>query len=617
MPARRVSLNMAWQRQLLRVNLSTLCCAVEPLNMAWAQAYLGQRGLGTKYLFEEIDPAVDALAAENKLIFATGPLTGTMASTGGRYSVITKGALTGAIACSNSGGQFGAELKFAGYDMLIIEGCALKPVYLYIQNERVELLSAEHLWGKTVWETEPLIKKGHHDPLLRIAAIGPTGENLCRFASIINDMHRAAGRSGVGAVMGAKKLKAIAVSGSLGVKVFDAAGFMQASNDNKAGMRDSDDRRALTREGTLAMMDIANTFGALPTRNFRQVQFEGADKINVDAMHAANQHGHTNFITNSACFGCTIGCGRICHIDPGHFSVKDKPQYHGASGGLEYETAFALGAAAGVSDLDAATYCGFLCNEYAMDPISLGGSIAAAMELFEIGAINEKDTDGIKLQFGSAEALCRITEAVALGRGFGRDLAMGSLALCQKYGHAELSMSVKGQEFAAYDGRSMQGMGLAYATSNRGACHLRASPYEDDFETTATDSKAQVVKQSQDYIAAVDSSGLCLFAGDAGMSEEHFVRQIDTACAGNWDLHRLLETGERIWNLERQFNLAAGLSGKDDTLPPRILNEPAPSGSAKGLVCRLDVMLPDYYKLRGWDETGVPTAATLTRLGLA
>jgi aldehyde:ferredoxin oxidoreductase len=559
---------------------------------------------------------VDALAAENKLIFATGPLTGTMASTGGRYSVVCKGALTNAIACSNSGGQFGAELKFAGYDLVIIEGRASEPVYLYIHNDQVELRSAKELWGKTVWETEPLIKKTHQDPLLRVSSIGPAGENMCRFACVVNDLHRAAGRSGVGAVMGSKNLKAIAVRGSKGVTVTNPEDFMQSVNNAKTVMEESDDRKALSREGTLSMMDIANTFGTLPTRNFREVQFEGADKINVETMHSVDANGHSNLITNSACFGCTIGCGRICHIDPNHFSVKDKPQYHGASGGLEYETAFALGSAVGVADMDAATYCGFLCNEYGMDPISLGGSISAAMELFQIGAISEADTGGIKLEFGSAEALVQITEATTRAEGFGKDIAMGSLRLCEKYGHAELSMSVKGQEFAAYDGRSMQGMGLAYATSNRGACHLRASPYDDDFETTEPDTKAQVVKDSQDYVASVDSSGLCLFAGDAGMSEEDFAAQINAACDGDWDLERLTKTGERIWNLERQFNLAAGLSINDDTLPPRLLNEPAPSGSGKGLTCRLDVMLPEYYRLRGWDESGVPLHETLPNLKL-
>ena len=608
---------MSWQHQILRVNLTDLNCTIEPLNEEWAQSYLGQRGLGTKYLYEEIDPGVDPVSPENKLIFATGPLTGTMASTGGRYSVITKGALTNAIACSNSGGQFGAELKLAGYDLLILEGKAPEPVYLHIENDRVRLLPADHLWGRTVWETETTIKRDHSDPLIHVASVGPSAEYGCRYACVVNDMHRAAGRSGVGTVMGSKHLKAIAVRGTKGLSVSDPEAFMQVVMSTAQAMREDDGRKALTKDGTISMMDTTNVYGTLPTRNFRDVQFEGADKIGMGAMKATNENGHANLVTNSACFGCTIGCGRICRIDPEHFSVKDKPQYHGASGGLEYETAYALGSGVGVSDIDAATYCGFLCNEYGMDPISLGGSISAAMELFDIGAIDESVTDGIKLEFGSAEALCAMTEAVARGEGFGRDVGMGSKLLCEKYGHPELSMSVKGQEFAAYDGRSMQGMGLGYATSNRGACHLRASPYEDDFTTLEPAGKAQVVKETQDFIAAVDSSGLCLFSGFGGFSNELVAGHINAACTGEWSLERLQQTGERIWNLERQFNLAAGLTASDDTLPPRILTEPAPSGVAKGWVCKLDEMLPKYYRLRGWDEAGAPSPETMARLGLS
>ena len=607
---------MSWQRQLLRVNLTELSCTIEPLNDEWAQAYLGQRGLGTKYLYEEIDPRVDPLSPENKLIFATGPLTGTMASTGGRYSVITKGALTNAIACSNSGGQFGAELKLAGYDLLILEGRAPEPVYLHIENERARLLPANHLWGKTVWETEEIVKQTHQDTLLHLASVGPSAEYGCHYACVVNDSHRAAGRSGVGAVMGSKQLKCIAVRGTKGVRVSDPEAFMQVARSTAELMREDAGRKGLTGQGTIAMMDTTNVYGTLPTRNFREVQFEDADKIGLSAMQTPKENGHTNLVTNSACFGCTIGCGRVCHIDPEHFSVKDKPQYHGTSGGLEYETAYALGSAVGVGDIDAATYCGFLCNEYGMDPISLGGSISAAMELFHIGAIDETVTNGIRLEFGSAEALCAMTEAVAKGEGFGRDVGMGSKRLCEKYGHPELSMSVKGQEFAAYDGRAMQGMGLAYATSNRGACHLRASPFEDDFTTLEIANKARVVKESQDQIAAIDSSGLCLFAGFGGFSPQLVADHVNAACTGEWDLARLLQTGERIWNLERQFNLAAGLSNKDDTLPPRILKEPAPSGVGKGQVCRLDEMLPAYYQLRGWDNAGAPASGTLQRLGL-
>ena len=296
--------------------------------------------------------------------------------------------------------------------------------------------------------------------------------------------------------------------------------------------------------------------------------------------------------------------------------MKDKPQYHGASGGLEYETAYALGSACGVDDIDAATYVGFLCNEYGMDPISLGGSIAAAMELFDIGAITEKETGGIKLEFGSAEALCAIGELTARGEGFGADIAMGSKRLCEKYGHPNLSMSVKGQEFAAYDGRGMQGMGLAYATSNRGACHLRADPYEHDFESTDTKGKAEVVRDSQNEVAFIDSSGLCLFPGGCGWTIDDYLELVNSACETDWSVEDVQTIGERIWNMEKIFNMKAGLGKKDDTLPKRILEEPADAGPAKGLVCKLDEMLPEYYQLRGWNENGEPNTDTLKRLGL-
>ncbi len=607
---------MGWQKTILRVDLSTGAVTHEPLNMDWAQQFLGQRGLATKYLMEEVDPRVDPLAPENKLIITTGPLTGTSAPTGGRWSAVTKGALTGAIACSNSGGQFGGELKMAGYDMVIFEGRAKNPVYLYIQDDHVELKAAAHLWGRSVWDIEAAIKAAHDDPLIRIASIGQAGEYGCRFACIVNDMHRAAGRSGVGAVMGAKQLKAIAIRGTKGVAVHDVEKFLAAQKEAAETLAQNKGRQGMTKDGTIAMMDVTGSFGALPTRNNRQVQFEGHEHLNAKAMQSQNDNGHTNLIQNSACFSCTIGCGRVSHIDPAHFSVKDKPQYHGASGGLEYETAYALGSAVGVDDIDAATYAGFLCNEYGMDPISFGGSLAAAMELFDVGALTTADTGGIELKFGSAEVLCTIAEQVGKGEGFGKEIGMGSKLLTAKYGHPELSMAVKGQEFAAYDGRAMQGMGLGYATSNRGACHLRAEPYAHDFQTTEPDEKPKVIKRTQDYISAIDSSGMCLFAHHGGLKPDHYAALVDGACEGDWDATRLKETGERIWNLERQFNLEAGLSSADDTLPKRILEEPAPSGAAKGLVSKLPEMLPVYYELRGWDAHGNPSDDTLKRLGL-
>lgn len=615
---------MAWTRKILRVNLTQGTCTSEPLNMDWAMQYLGQRGLATKYLVSEIDPKVDPLSAENKIIYTTGPLTGTMASTGGRYSVVTKGPLTGAIACSNSGGYFGAELKSAGWDMVIVEGRSDKPVYLHIENEKAELLSADDLWGKTVWETEAQLKKHHQDALLRVSSIGRAGENQVMFACIVNDLHRAAGRSGVGAVMGSKNLKAIAVRGTLGVgNIADPAAFMSAVSAGKKVLAANPvTGQGLPTYGTQVLMNVINEMGASPTRNHRDVQFEGARKISGEAMHEKRAtDGKTHLVTNQACFGCTIACGRISRIDEGHFSVKTKPEYWGASGGLEYEAAWALGNANGVDDLEALQYANLICNEDGMDPISFGATIGAVMELYELGIVTKAEI-GIEAPFGSAEALCRLTEMTARGEGFGKVIGQGSKRLCTKYGRPDLSMTVKGQEFPAYDGRALQGMGLAYATSNRGACHLRGYMVSTEVfgipvktDPKATEGKPELLKAFQDATAVVDSSGLCVFTTFAWTMND-IQPQIQAACEGDWSLNNLLATGERIWNLERDFNLAAGITGKDDTLPPRLLNEPCKTGAQAGMVAELGKMLPEYYQLRGWTADGVPTTETRSRLGL-
>ncbi|MDH5536212.1 MAG: aldehyde ferredoxin oxidoreductase, partial [Betaproteobacteria bacterium] len=338
---------MGWTRKVLRVDLTKGTCKSEPLNMKWAQDYLGQRGLATKYFVEEVDPKVDPLSPKNKLIMATGPLTGTPVSTGGRYSVITKGALTNAIACSNSGGFFGAELKFAGWDIIIFEGKAKKPVYLSIEDDKAELRDAKHLWGKTVWETEATIKHAHQDPQTRVASIGRAGENGVMYACIINDLHRAAGRSGVGTVMGSKNLKAVAVRGTRGGgKIKDAKTFMKAVAAGKKVLADNAvTGQGLPKYGTQVLMNVINEIGALPTRNHRDVQFEDAGKISAEAMHEKRPDGKSHLVANAACFGCTIACGRISKLDEKHFTVVNKPKYWGASGGLEYEAAWALGAA--------------------------------------------------------------------------------------------------------------------------------------------------------------------------------------------------------------------------------------------------------------------------------
>ena len=615
---------MAWTRKILRVDLTNGTCKVEPLNMAWAQQYLGQRGLATKYFVSEVDPKVDPLSPANKMIMTTGPLTGTPASTGGRYSVVTKGALTGAIACSNSGGYFGAELKFAGWDIIIFEGRSPKPVYLWLENDKAELRDAGHLWGKTVWQTEEIIKKTHQDPQIRISSIGRAGENGVLYACIVNDLHRAAGRSGVGTVMGSKNLKAVAVRGTLGnAGIKDPKAFMAAAAAGKKVLADNAvTGQGLPTYGTQVLMNVINEMGALPTRNHRDVQFEEARKISAEAMHEKRPtDGKSQLVTNAACFGCTIACGRISKIDETHFSVVNKPEYWGASGGLEYEAAWALGAANGVGDLEALQFANMICNEDGMDPISFGATVGAAMELYELGII-KKEAIGMDAPFGSAKALCDLAMMTAKGEGFGKELGLGSARMCAKYGKPELSMSVKKQEFPAYDARGIQGMGLTYATSNRGACHLRSYTVASEVfgipvktDPLVTDGKADLVKAFQDATAVFDSAGICVFTSFAWTLAD-VQPQIAAACEGDWTLEKLNEVGERIWNMERMFNNAAGFTAKDDDLPPRLKMEPAKVGPAKGLVNGIDKMRPEYYKTRGWDEQGVPTGDTLSRLGL-
>ncbi|HNB43664.1 MAG TPA: aldehyde ferredoxin oxidoreductase C-terminal domain-containing protein, partial [Burkholderiaceae bacterium] len=328
-----------------------------------------------------------------------------------------------------------------------------------------------------------------------------------------------------------------------------------------------------------------------------------------------------HLVTNQACFGCTIACGRISKMDKGHFSVENKPQYWGASGGLEYEAAWALGAANGVSDLEALQYANLICNEQGMDPISFGATIGAVMELFDMGVLT-KEQLGIEAPFGSAKALCELVDMTAKGEGFGKEIGQGSKRLCAKYGHPELSMSVKGQEFPAYDSRGIQGMGLTYATSNRGACHLRSYTVASEVlgipvktDPLASEGKPELVMAFQDATAAFDAAGICIFTSFAwGLAD--VAPQVAAACGDEFTLENMAKIGERIWNMERDFNNRAGFTAKDDTLPPRLLNEPAKTGPAKGLVNKLPEMLPKYYEIRGWNADGTLKAETRERLGL-
>ncbi len=610
-----------WTGTVLRVNLTRGTIKKEPLREDWARDFVGGRGLGARYLWEESDPTVDPFSPKNKMLFVTGPLTGTNASCGARYMVVTKGALTGAITTSNSGGHWGPELKFAGYDMVIVEGRAARPTYLWIHNDQVELRDATHLWGKGVWDTEETIRAESGVPDCIVAAIGPAGEKLVRFAAILNDLHRAAGRSGVGAVMGSKLLKAIAVRGTGGVRLADPRGFMTASWAMKAKLKESDvTAEGLPTYGSEVLVNVINEHGALPTRNHQETVFENAEDMSGETLT------ETRLVANKACFACTIACGRVTKLPgeaAGKFLVNTHPRNWNIAGeGPEYENAWAMGADCGIGDLDALIKANWLCNDLGMDPISFGATLAAAMELYEKEVLTNSQT-GVPLRFGSAEALVAMAEKTAYREGFGDLLAEGSKRLTARFGHPEFFMGVRGQEFPAYDSRAIQGMGLGYATSNRGACHLKSYTVSPEIlgipkkmDPHVTEGKAEITKIFQDITSAVDATGLCIFL-TFGVGLEEMLPQLVAATGVPYTMDSLTLAGERIWTLERLWNERAGLGRGSDTLPKRILSEPIPSGPAKGLVNKLGEMLPEYYRLRGWTEDGEVTAEKKKELGLA
>ena len=598
-----------WTGIILRVNLTTRSITKQPLDPTLAKQYLGARGLGTKIMSDEVDPRVDPLAPENKLIFAPGPLSGTFAPSGGRYNVITKGPLNGTIAASNSGGTFGPEMKFAGYDMLIIEGKAASPVYLFIRDDKVEIRDAGKLWGKEVPETTDLIR-AETDEDAKVACIGPAGEKQVLFACIMNEMHRAAGRSGVGAVMGSKNLKAVAVLGGGAITAADPQAFKAAVMTARQKILSHPvGGQGLKAYGTDVLINIMNQTGGLPTRNFREGYFPTADKVGGESLTA------NLLVRPKGCFSCVISCGRVTEVK--------NPKYQGAGEGPEYETAWALGPDCGIDDLEAVTKANYICNELGLDPITMGSTIACAMDLFESGVIGLKDTGGVPLNFGNTEVLVEMVRKTGLREGFGDKLALGSYRLAEMYGHPEYSMTTKKQEMPAYDPRAVQGIGLQYATSNRGGCHVRGYtiaveilgvPTKVDNHTT--DGKAQINIAFQNLTAALDSTGACLFS-TFGLGAEDLVQMVNTLTGTNFTVEEFMKTGERIWNLERLYNIKAGLTAKDDTLPERLLKDPLPAGGAKGHVNKLGQMLPEYYQLRGWDKQGVPTEKKLKELALA
>lgn len=586
-----------WMGKLLVVDLASGEISTQPLDMEMARLFIGGRGLGARLLWDLVGPEEEPLSPENVLIIATGPMTATGFQTSNRFSVTTKSPQTGTVLDANSGGTWGMRFKRAGYDALIVKGRAPHPVWLEITPDTVTLKDASHLWGMTVPQASEAL--GQNKNKRNVLCIGPAGENLVRFAAIMNDVSRSAARGGVGAVMGSKNLKAIVVEGDLRVEFEDKDRFRfiqyEATKMLKANPITS---QALPEFGTPVMMNILNGLGALPTRNFQQTHFEHAEAISGEAIT------EQILIDNDACWACPIGCTRVTQTS------RAKGE------GPEYESAWSFGAACGVADLETIAEANYLCNELGLDTISAGSTIACAMELSERGLL---DSD---LRFGRAELLLETVEAIAYRRGLGDLLAEGSYRLAERCGAPELSMSVKKLEMPAYDPRGMQGQGLLFATSNRGACHMRGNMLGLEalgvpklIDRLQVQGKAGYVILNQNGSSVQDSLVACKFANIA-VADEYFARALSALTGITYPSGEMLRAGERIWTLERLYNLREGFTRADDTLPPRLLTEPA-TGNSAGEVSHLEPMLDEYYRARGWTHEGVPRPEKLAELGLA
>ncbi len=595
----------SYNLKMLRVNLTEKSIKTEILDEALAKKFIGGRGLGTKILYDEGVAKVDALSPANKLVFINGPLTGCNVPTGGRYMVVTKSPLTGMIASSNSGGVWGARLKYAGYDAVIVEGKADVPVYLSIRDDKVELLPAGDLWGKESTVVEEILKEKHGKDA-SVLNIGPAGEQMFELACIMNEADRAAGRSGVGAVMGSKMLKAIVcASARTVIEPFDKEKLREVVTESLRKIRENGvTGQGLPTYGTAVLVNIVNNIGSFPTRNWQESYFADADKTSGETLK------EKYLVKQGYCHRCPIGCGRV-------ITMNGK-----TVGGPEYEPIWAYGANCGVEDLEAINEANYWCNELGLDAIGTPTTIAAAMELYQKGYLKEEDCDGVPLVWGNAKAIVEWTKHMGYGDNkLGRLMASGSYRLCDHYGVPEFSMSVKKQEMPAYDARGIQGIGITYATSNRGGCHVRGymiSPevlgLPEPLNRLATEGKATWTKIFQDLTAVIDSSGMCLFTSFA-LGAPDYAALLNAATGTNYDVEGVLKVGERIYNIERLFNKEAGMVAGDDTLPKRILEEPIPSGPSKGEVSKLNIILPQYYEVRGWVDA-FPTEATLKRLDL-
>jgi aldehyde:ferredoxin oxidoreductase len=581
------------------VDLTSGKVTIQPTPSDLKKNYLGGRGFGARIVSDRIDPKIDPLSPKNVIVFAAGPLTGTGIPLGSRYEVTTKSPLNDTLLSANSGGVFGWKMKKAGFDAVVFSGRSAKPVYLFLNEGTAELRDAAGYWGMKTSDVTNALKRDLGDEKVRVACIGPAGEQKSRMACIINEEHRAAGRGGTGAVLGSKNVKAIAATGNLPIQAADEEKFKAVKERIKKKIEENGISQALQKYGTAVLINIINENGVLPTRNFQRGYFPNAEKISGETLAG------TILTKRKGCYACLVQCARVTKAG-------------GEEGeGPEYEPDWAFGADCGIDDLPAIARANYRCNDLGLDAIGTATTIACAMEMAEKGYLK----DGIR--FGEAEKMVKLVEDMGYRRGLGAELADGSFRFATKHGHPELSMSVKKQELPAYDPRGLQGYGLAAATSVRGGDHVYGyliSPEvlgsPEKFDPYTSEGKDQWVKTFQDLTASIDAAGMCLFTSFA-LGADDYANLITATTGMAMTTPQLLLIGERIWNLQKLFNLKVGYTKADDTLPERLLKEPLQDGAPKGRVWLRQPLLDKYYATRGWDSEGRPTPAKLKELGLS
>lgn len=601
-----------WTGRCLRVNLTKNDFQLEEISQELMDKFLGGRGLGVKILYDEIDPTVDPLSPDNKLIFVSGPLVGTGAVTGASCNVITKSALSETIVCAKLRGHFGAELKYSGLDMIIVEGKAEFPVILSIMDDKIVIKPGLEYWGHTTSETENMFKSSLSDSWAArdtyLLSIGPAGEKLVPLANIINDGFLSVGGAGIGAVMGSKNLKAIAVKGNHSVTIADGNRFEQVVTTliNKLNTAPLISQ-SMSSWGSAFLVGLCNQKGILPFKNFQSSSFGKSKQIGTEALSSAFS------LRSRGCFACPIACIKKTDVNNPFFKGKGMAPTYMAIG--------ALGLNCGITDLANTGIANMICGEMGLDPVAAGGTIATAMEFSEKGLLS-KDSIKLDLRFGHGEDLIQALTLMATKKGYAKRIGQGAKALAEEYGHPELFMGVKNIPLAPFDPRAIQGMGLHFATSNYGPHHLYAYTFFDEvlnihekLDPWTTEGKPEFVKRLQDITAVMDSLGLCNWSL-MGLKFNNFVPLINSCLGTSYKAEDLFQTGERVWNLERLFNMRAGFNRSHDILPERFYNEPIEDGPAKGQISKANEMLDDYYVLRGWDNKGQPSAEILEALEL-